>query len=237
MKKHKFLSTAIITSFIIFVGCEFDNYNPPTSFLSGNVVYNGIPVGVRSGGTELELWEYNWKSSGIISPAKIRVQISQNGSYSARLFDGDYKLVRVAGAPWINNNTDTISVTVKGNTKLDVPVVPYFIITDEVFTYDPNNSMITSSCNVDKIGTINIESLTLYVSFTEFVDANNYVQSHTLQGGDLDDLSTIKTNTITLSNVTPYNMASREFIFARIGVKTLGVSERLYTPVQKIVLN
>jgi len=224
--KSKLISLIILSFVILLAGCEFDNYDPPKSFLTGAVTYNGDNVGVRSGGTQLELWQY-----GYALRSKVPVYIDQNGEFSARLFDGDYKLVRLAGAPW-QNQTDSISITVRGNTTVDVPVVPYYTITNEDFTYNSGTGEITSTCNVSKIGTLNIASLTLYVGLTSIVDANNSSQTNVLSSGSLTDLSTPKTNVVTLN----VENKARSYIYVRLGVQTSGVGERLYTPVQKISL-
>ncbi|MDP3002926.1 MAG: DUF3823 domain-containing protein [Bacteroidales bacterium] len=216
-------------------GCEYDNYDPPTSLLSGHVVYNNTPVGVRSNATQLELWQYTWDTKGKIARAKISVYIAQDGSYSARLFDGDYKIVRLTGAPWSNPNTDTLNVTVSGNTTYDVPVTPFYTITGETFTN--SGGVITSTCMVNKVGTVAISSLTLYIGVTNIVDANNNAQTNVISSSGLTDLSTLKTNTVTLTNVSPTLLASRKYVYVRLGVQISGVGERFYTPVQKITLN
>jgi hypothetical protein len=223
--KREILFTIIVAFVIIMAGCTKDNYDPPTSMLTGTITYNGSPVGVRSGGTQLELWQYGFQLR-----SKVAVQIAQDGTYSARLFDGNYKLVRLAGAPW-TNQTDSIDVTVSGATKVDVPVVPYFTLTGEIFTYA--GGVLSSSCTVNKIGTAAIERLTLYVGTTTIVDASN-------NGGKSDKTGSalsILTAPLTFSYTLPATLTSRSYIYARIGVKTTGVNELLYTPVKKIQLN
>lgn len=232
--KNKLILLAVFTSLLVIAGCEYDNYDPPTSFLSGHVVYNNTPVGVRSNGTQLELWQYTWDTKGKIAHAKIAVYIAQDGSYSARLFDGDYKIVRLTGAPWSNPNTDTLDVTVSGNTTYDVPVTPFYTITGETFTY--SGGVITSTCMVNKVGTVAITSLTLYIGITNIVDANNNAQSNVLAAAALTDLTTPKTNTVTLTNVSPTFLASRSYVYARLGVLSAGSSERYYSPWKKIML-
>jgi hypothetical protein len=236
--KNKLILLAVFTSLLILAGCSFDNYDPPTSSLSGNVVYNNVPVGVRSGATQLELWQYKWDTKGIVARAKIAVYINQDGSYAARLFDGDYKLVRLKGGPWADQ-TDSISVTVKGNTTVDVPVTPFFTITNPTFAYNKADSTVTGTCTVSKVGTFAITSLTLYVGITSIVDANNNVQSSTLNAAALTDLTTPKTITFKMTNVTPTfywtNFYSyKTYIYVRFGVLSAGSGERYYTPWKKI---
>ena len=225
--KNKLISIIILLFVIFFVGCEFDNYDPPKSFLKGFVTYNNNPVNVRSNGTQLELWQY-----GFPLRQKITVHIDQDGKFSARVFDGNYKLVRLAGGPW-ENQSDSIDVTVSGTTTIDIPVTPYFTISDENFSYNSSTGVITATCNVAKVGSRNIDNLTFYIGTTTIVDANNSAQSNALSSGALTDLTTPKTMTITLNDANK----SRQYIFVRIGVKTAGIGERLYTSVQTIQLN
>jgi hypothetical protein len=224
--KSKIISIAILAYFLILSGCAYDNYDPPKSFLTGSVTYNNIALGVRSGATQLELWQYGFQLR-----SKIAVNIAQDGTYSARLFDGDYKLVRLSGAPWANQ-TDSISVHVSGNTTQDVTVTPYYTITGENFAYTKNDSTMTATCMVTKVGTAAITSLTLYVGITDIVDANNASQTTTLNAAALADLTTSKTVKVALSTVNK----ARSAVFVRLGVLSAGSSERLYTQIQKITL-
>ena len=219
---------SLISFLIVFIlaGCEFDNYDPPKSTITGEVTYNGNAVNVRSGGTELELWQYGFQTR-----QKIPVYIAQDGTFAARVFDGDYKLVRLKGGPW-ENQTDSISVTVKGSATVDVPVIPYFTLSGENFTYDKSSGVITATCNVAKVGTLGIDNLTLYVGVTSIVDPTNSSQNSALAAGALTDLSTSKNLTVTLNAANK----ARSYVYARIGVKALGIQEQLYTPVKKINL-
>lgn len=233
MKKNIFYTFLALV--FILTGCEYDNFKAPESILSGTVNYQGTPVGVKTGANQLELWQHGYKLF-----SKINVYINQDGTYSARLFDGDYKLVRLKGAPW-TDQTDSIDVTVKGNTIVDVPVTPYFTITTPTFSFA--DSTVTASGLVTKIGTKNIERVTLYIGYTAFVDATN-VGTYTdysfdppktvslkldKTGGALSNLA----NPLTFSYKLHKLVYAKQYIFARLGVKTSGVSEMFYTPAQK----
>jgi hypothetical protein len=229
--KRKILYMLIVALVFIITSCEFDNYTPPKSILTGTVNYLGTPVGVRSTGTQLELWQYGYQTR-----SKIAVYIDQDGTYSARLFDGNYKLVRLTGAPWPANATDSISVTVSGNTVVDVPVVPYFTISGQTFVYTAADSTITSTSSVTKVGTLNIASLTLYAGATTIVDANNNLQSNVLSAAALSDLTTPKTNKVKLSKASFITLNGKKYVYARLGVATSGVGERFYTTVVKLTI-
>src|SRR5690606_35052357 len=128
MKMNNYLYSLLSIVVIMVMGCEKDNYEEPTSMLTGRVVYQGEPLGMRSGGVQLELWQHGYELF-----SKIPVHVDQDGSFSARLFDGDYKLVLLRGnGPWADN-TDSLDVHIKGSATVDVPVDPYFVITNHAF--------------------------------------------------------------------------------------------------------
>jgi len=205
-------------------GCAKDNITPPTSQLTGRVTYQNQALNVRGGGNvQLELWQ-----RGEFFRNKIQVFVAQDGSYSAELFDGDYKLTRLRdNGPW-QNNTDSISVTVRGNTVVDVPVQPYFTIGSSTIAKSGGN--VTASFSVAKTGNRDIESATLYLGYTQFVDTFNQFASATKGSSDLTNLS----QPVSLSVTIPAN--ARGTIYARVGVKTQGVNELVYSPVQQITL-
>ena len=142
--KTKILFIVACVCFLL-ASCEYDNYDAPSAKLSGRVLYNDAPVGVRTNGTQLELWQ-----DGYELYTKIPVYIAQDGTFSASLFNGQYKLVRLSGAPWEDQPMDTIRIEVKGNTVVDVPVKPYFIIKNESYQKGTGNA-ITVKFTIDKV--------------------------------------------------------------------------------------
>ena len=54
--KRNILSLIIICN-LLLSGCGYDNFDEPTAFLMGKVVYEGKAVGVRTNGPQLELWQ------------------------------------------------------------------------------------------------------------------------------------------------------------------------------------
>ncbi|HMI02529.1 MAG TPA: DUF3823 domain-containing protein, partial [Pedobacter sp.] len=125
MKK---LFYSIILMAVGISGCELDNFEPPKSVLTGRLVFDGKPVGIRQGISVLQLFQPGFET---VTP--INVNVKQDGSFASTLFDGNYKLIRISGnGPW-EANTDTINVVVKGATSFDVAVRPYFTISDATF--------------------------------------------------------------------------------------------------------
>jgi hypothetical protein len=230
MKLNK-LSCFSIAFILLLTSCKKDNYEAPSSSLNGRVVYQGQTIGVRTpinggGGAQLELWQ-----PGFALFQKIPVYVNQDGTFSASLFDGNYKLVMLKGSgPWVDN-TDTINVQVSGATTIDFPVQPYFTIKNE--TIQKAGNAITANCKVDQVvATRAIERVTLYVGTTQFVDQNVNSGTQNLTGAALSNLS----QPLSFNYTIPSSLAGRSFVYARIGVKATGISEMVYTQVQKINL-
>jgi hypothetical protein len=207
-------------------GCgldALDNYDQPSSTLTGSVVYNGAPVGVRSNGVQLELWQPGYALS-----QKIPVFIDQDGSFSAVVFDGTYRLNLLAGGPWVEN-TDTIEFDVRRGATVDVPVVPYYTIANETIVH--NSGAIVATFDVGQVDTSRaLEFVGLYVATTSFVDRTNMSARFERARSAIPNLNDPVTLTVNL----PANLAQRNDVFARIGVKTVGIAEMLFSPISKI---
>ena len=226
MKVSKYLYSLISITIIMAMGCEKDNYDAPTSMLTGRVVYQGEPLGVRSGGVELELWQH-----GYASFSKIPVYVNQDGSFSARLFDGNYKLVLLRGnGPWADN-TDSLDVNLNGAASVDVAVEPYFIITSQSFQRSGNE--ITGTVTIQQVNTSrSLERVAIYLGQTLIVDQNNHGARGEVVSADITDLN----QPIDLTISIPASLASKGYLFARVGVKATGVAEYLYSQPQQLTL-
>ena len=225
MKQLTYICFFIATSLFLFNGCKKDNLKEPESILTGNVVYQGQPMGVRSLGVQFEIWQ-----SGYQLYTKIPLNIKQDGTFSAVLFDGDYKLVRTASVgPW-ENNPDTINVSVKGSSSVDIPVNPYFLITNASVT--KNGSTVSATFTIVKnTASKTLELARLYIGPNLILDQNN-------NSANVQAAATAITvgQPVTLNATIPASLAGNDYLFARIGVKTSGVAELLYTQPQKIQL-
>ena len=221
--KH-FAITLLAGLGLLAAGCQKDNITPPTSQLTGRITFQNQALNVRGlGGVQLELWQRGERFRN-----KIQVNVTQEGTYSANLFDGDYKMTRLRdNGPW-QNNTDSIDVKVQGNTVIDVPVQPYFTVGTTTAT--KSGSSVTASTLVTKTGTRDIEYVTLYLNYTQFVDNFNQIAQVRKNPADLTNLSQPLTFTV------PIPSTAKNAVYARIGVKTQGVSELVFSPVQKITL-
>lgn len=223
--KIKFIILITAAASMLLSACEYDNFTPPESTLSGKVVYQGKAVSVRNNGPVLELWQ-----DGYPLRSPIVLSFNQDGTFAAKLFDGKYKLTRRGDAPWLQQATDTIAITINGNTNIDVPVTPYFNLTNE--TYTKSGNTITAKFVVDKVvPTANVELVRLYLGKSILTDQ---VQREVRAEGNVAGIVFGGQNTIATD--LPDNLKNLDYVFARLGIKSTVSGEYNYTQVQKIAL-
>jgi hypothetical protein len=222
MKRKLYVFTALLV--VLLSACEKDNLKEPTSIISGNVTFQGQPIGVRSDRVQFEIWQ-----RGFDFFTKIPLNIAQDGTFKATLHDGEYKLVRLPNAgPW-TNNTDTINVSLKGSAAVDIPVEPYFVIKNASITRSGTNMVATFTVDKNGTHTRTLEVTRLFIGRYYILDLGNNSASR-----DATGLVLGQPVTVTLAIPTP--IANDDFIFARIGVKTRDIGEYLYTASQKLQL-
>ncbi|TDH19978.1 DUF3823 domain-containing protein [Segetibacter sp. 3557_3] len=222
MKLNIYFVGALIL--LLLSACEKDNLKEPTSVLSGNVTFQGQPIGVRSDRVQFEIWQ-----RGFAFFTKIPLNIAQDGSFKATLHDGDYKLVRLPNAgPWLNN-TDTINVSLKGTASVDIPVEPYFVIKNPSFTRNGTN--VSATFTVEQNGTHSrtLEAIKFFLGRYYILDLGNNAASR-------DAAGLVLGQPITITLAIPPAIANDDFIFARVGVKTRDIGEYLYTVSERIQL-
>jgi len=210
---------------VLLSGCAYDNYEKPTTVLEGQVTYNGEPIYVSGSDVELELWQ-----PGYDFEEKVPVYLSQDGSFQAKLFDGTYKLTQLIGSgPWVPS-TDTMTVEVNGLTTVEFPVEPYYLVRDAAIT--ANGGVIEATFRVEQINASeDIEAVALYLSDTQFVDEINNL-ANIEQPAASDDLNQSFTLSITPSG--ELTQGSYNVIYARIGVRTAGVADLIYSKVFEV---
>lgn len=247
LKSFLYIAAALI---IALPACKKDNFDAPTAVLKGRVVYNGQVLGVRTptvnaqgttttGGVQLELWQYGYQLF-----TKIPVYVNQDGTFSASLFNGKYKLVRLGGAPW-QNNTDSIDINLNGSMDIDVPVVPFFTISNASYTFNKADSTITGTFTVNNVvAGRTLELASLSVGPTTFVDVVNQVVNRD-QGVAVGSQVSLNISVRPSSYTGDSQKQRRELLtamlhkgyaYVRIGAKTTGIGERIYSTVQKIDL-
>lgn len=223
MKQYKYFLLIVIATFA-FSGCGLDNYDAPKSKLHGKITYNGESVGLRGTGEAVQLQLYQ---DGYQLRDHIRVYVGQDGAFEALLFDGEYKLVtRNQNGPWVNSR-DTTMINVKGATEVELKVTPFFTISNENISL--NGPVLNASFTVNQIvSTAKIDYVTLLLSKTSFVDdVSNFVRK---------DFGDQEAGSINLSADLSGNndLVTSKALFARVGVRTVGADQAIYSKVFRL---
>src|SRR4051812_14289972 len=179
------------------LSCKKDNYDSPSVTLQGRITYQGEAINVSSKDVTFELWEPGWGKNGAIT-----VNINEDGSYSALLFNGNYKLViPPSQGPFrsvLNNdtNSDTVRLQLNGNRTMDIEVMPYYMVRDPQFSL--TGTAVNATFKLEKIITDanarDIENVFLYLNQTAFADGTNYIARTSMAGSDITDPDHISLN-------------------------------------------
>lgn len=234
--KLEFHYIGLIVFCALGISCKKDNYKEPSSILSGKIVYKGEAIGVETNQVPYELYQFGLGKVGAIGAS-----FAQDGSYSALLFDGDYKLIipngqgpfrfkyLASGAP------DSTVITLRGKQTMDLEVTPYYMIRSPQIT--GSGGKVTATFKAEKIITDanarNIERVSLYLNKTQFVSGNG---DQRIASTDMAGTAIMNPDNISLTVTAPTLVPTQNYVFARIGIKIAGVEDILYSPVQKITL-
>ncbi|MEQ9443188.1 MAG: DUF3823 domain-containing protein [Cyclobacteriaceae bacterium] len=220
------LSTAMMS-------CAKDNYEPPSSLLSGRITYQGNPLNFEYNRVSYELYQDGFGKTGPLSST-----FTPEGEFSHLLFNGTYKMVVPNGqGPFLwgaeADMPDTVNITVSGNTEMDFEVIPYWMIRNPQLS--GSGSEVTGTFALEQIVTDanarDIESVTLYVSKTMFANSQTNVVTNAMEGGAITDMGNVM-----LQATVPDLVPTQNYVFASIGVKLAGVDDLIFSPTQKIDL-
>ena len=219
---------------VILTSCDYDNYDEPQLTLEGTLVYNGEPIGVSYNDVYMELWEQGWQRLG-----SVNVAIDQDGTFSSRLFAGEYKLIipgnqgpfRKIANPQSGN--DTIPINLTGSQLMEIEVLPYYMIRSLNIT--GGSDKVDASFSLEKIITDanarDIQEVFLYVSKTTFVDGRTSIANTSVGRSDLTDLSDIS-----LTVNVPERVPTQDYANARVGVRIQGVEDMIFSDIVRVDL-
>jgi len=211
-------------SLLLITSCGKDNFDEPGSTLKGKIVHNGQQIQVRGTGEAIQLQLYQ---DGYEKYDPIPVYVGQDGTFSASLFNGEYKLVmRENNGPWVYMR-DTLVVNVKGTTEMELNVTPFFTISGENISI--SGSSINASFTINQIvSTAKIDKVYLILSKTQFADEVNNIYRK--------DISDVNTGQVNISGDFGDNkdVANAKFIYGRVGVKAQGTEQAIWSPVIKL---
>lgn len=231
--KIRFYYIIFFAAGLSFTACKKDNYAAPQSKLSGRLMYKGDSIGVEQNQVSYELYQYGFGKVGGINSS-----FGQDGTYSALLFDGSYKLTIPNGQgpfKWNQTSTgapDSVSITLKGSQVLDLQVIPYYMIrTPQIAAA---GGKVTATFKIEKVVTDvtakDIESVRLYLNKTQFVSGGDY----NIAQASMDGSAIMDPNSVTLSVNIPVISPTQNYVFARIGLKIAGVEDLIFSPIQKL---
>jgi hypothetical protein len=224
--------------------CTKDNYAEPSLTLSGHVVYNGQALNLEKDQVPYLIYEYGFGKVGPIGSfsdpvanQSVTPTFAQDGSYSQVLFSGTYKIIIPNGqGPFMwkqtaAGNPDTVTVNLNGNQTLDLEVTPFWTIDNSNITAAGTNVNATFKATqiVTDANAKLIERVSLYINKTQFVAGGTNI-AHT----DLDGASITDVNNISLSVAIPTITPTQNYVFARVGIKLVGVEDMIFSPLVQV---
>lgn len=234
MKMNRSISVPLLVlagMFALF-SCKKDNFKAPSSRLSGQLVYNGIPIGLEYNQVSFQVYQPGFGKTGAIGGT-----FEPDGTYSLVLFDGNYKFTITPGRGpfrWkekADGTRDTLVVTMKGSQKLDIPVTPYYMIISPQLT--GGGGRVNASFKISQIITDmnarGIDRVSLYINRTQFVSG-----SDNIGGIDLAGSAIANPSAISLSLKVPAISPAQPYIYARIGLKVAGIQDLIFSPVVQV---
>ena len=214
------------------LSCKKDNYQGPTSTITGRLVFGGDSIGLEKDQVPFELYQNGFGKVGALAAT-----FTPEGRYSALLFDGEYKMiiptnqgpflskVNGSGAP------DSLSITLKGNQTLDIEVMPFYMIRNTQIAASGGNAVATFALEkiVVDANAKDVESVALYINKGNFVSPANNIALTEMPVDSIADMSNI-TMSVAIPGLTP----TQNYVFARIGLKINGVEDRMFSPLVKL---
>lgn len=222
---RKYVNMLLLPAIVAVSSCGLDNYDAPESKLIGRVVYNGAPVGVKGTGGAVQLQLYQ---DGYELRSPIPVYVAQDGTFEAKLFDGEYKLVtRDNNGPWVNDR-DTTVVNVKGTANVDIEVTPFYDLSNVQLAL--SGSSVNASFQINEVaGGRDIDYALILAGKTSFVDDVSYTERRELR--DLTAGSTVS-EVLDLANNADFKAGKP--IFARIALRCVGKDQAIYSQVVRL---
>ena len=236
-KKNKIITLLMMVltsaSIVLIASCskELDNRKYPQSRISGSFLYNGQPVTIMgtasdAGGSNMLQLTQNDPSRFIAG--NIRMFAKGDGTFTILTYDGDYTLNVTPGkGPW--QQPPAATFTLKGEAKVDFNVTPYYWMSDYKSTFV--DSVFTATFKLEKIvPTANLERVVIYFGTTIITDITSK-QAERVIPGIVPGNVTVSFNLKNLTTAEKVTLRNTGTTYASVGVKTVGVSDLLYSKV------
>jgi len=142
---HIFLTVMLA---LVLASCEYDNYDGPQYYFTGNVTYEGKAFVADGNANILKACQ---KGFGKTDGGQ-KIRISEDGTFSQLFFGGDFYMTlynqrfpfQFVDFPSLGLGLgyDTIPMTIKKNEQRDFEVIPYFVF-DTVYYVQPDENSTT----------------------------------------------------------------------------------------------
>lgn len=180
MKKIIFGWITLIT--MLFMSCEYDNYEAPSLSLSGNIVYNGKNL-QWDGSASRTILRVIQNGYGKVDGGTF-VQVKDDGSFHQLLFHDRYWLT-----PYNNQfpfefsqfhyqsgiGYDSIYIEMTKDLHMDIEVIPYYELHDFSATLEGEDIVLRCKASVvqgTQKASPNIKNVRGYISTTRLVNSN-----------------------------------------------------------------
>jgi hypothetical protein len=232
MKKYIKTCSALLFAAVV-CGCGKDNYDAPESTLTGQITYQGQAIGVRSTGESVQLQLYQ---PGYEKKDAIAVFVAQDGTFSARLFDGYYVLrFRENNGPWVYNSNDSLAFTLKKSYHATLEVTPYFMLSNVALSLSGNACSATFVLNkIAEIDGNDVEWVRLVLNKTKFVDGANNVFSKDFDVAAEISVDASNSLSVSLSDDNLAELAKHPVLYARLGVKSKKTEQAIWSAVIQV---
>lgn len=234
MKTISNIFSIVVLSALILTGCTKDNYDEPTSFIKGRVVYKGEALQLRGNeAVRMQLYQRGYEKHD-----PVEVFVNQNGEFSICIFDGQYQLITKAGnGPWCSAGRDTIEINLKGFATQDVEVTPYYLVENAEMTLDGNK--VNASFKVNKIAGTGIDRMIILLGTTQYLsDAEHNVDRYDETENMAQYDETGKIYRFTTRDYTDNSMfqtaLKRGTLFGRICLWPTGSDQGIYSKVFRL---
>lgn len=248
MKKFNILSVAVLFAIFILSGCKKDNFDPPTTWMTGRLVHDGQPVYMDGSPSDANDEILQFFQEGFGKHEGWGIRVKYDGTYSSLLFNGEYKLMpkvtitypwKWTGWPQHTDEEgktvlDTMVFVMNGDYKVpDVEITPYYEINDfkiEVGVVDMTATFTIKSLFPDEED-LDVESAYLYIGPTQLVNSSTPVRQAA------DEISSEQPISIPMpvsKYLDGYTNNFRNFAFVRVAVRTSKSDRMLWSEVIRV---
>lgn len=203
---------------MMMCACSLDNYEAPSSVLTGKVTYNGQQLQLAHGDVTFNLYQDGYEKNGPIT-----ISVAGDGSFRALVFDGEYYLRSIDdNGPW-TNDVPEVSISIKGEASCEVKVTPYYILGDTSIALNGNE--VKGICSVQQVAPGHgAKQIFLAVGKTQFINDQSY--SYLVR----KTVNTVNVNgshsfSVDVEDILPLY----ECLYARIGLEVDGIGKFIYS--------